>query len=400
MVVKVIPSNSSFAFDLVPSGLGDNLGTVWGLGEQLSLSQHENDGSNSWTADMFTAQFGSNVRINDQGLVGLSVSTSDSTIEFGREESTSIDYSAQNNYLQSYFGWQAPDQNSQLQISTGIGFGEIELNQDDYDPMYLHSTNYLLALKGNSLLYSAPKLDNQVSNNVSIFGDAYFSQLNTSESTGFLDAMQSNASWSQLGLEVANQYDFNPRQSMQLRTSFSGISQSVEEDLNLGLIVQSGFTFSDQLGMSISGTGQLMRYQEQQSFENFGIKGEISFDQGRDRLGVLFSMIPTWNFTESNAENQLHTKQIVNQTISELLHSDENTKLTSELGYGITTASGWVTLTPYTGIELSNDANQNLQVGNRISLGAGASFIIENAFKLSEDNSSENELKVSGQLRW
>ena len=53
--------------------------------------------------------------------------------------------------------------------------------------------------------------------------------------------MQSNASWSQLGLEVANHYDFNPRQSMQLQTSFSGISQSVEDDLNLGLIAAIWF---------------------------------------------------------------------------------------------------------------------------------------------------------------
>ena len=392
--------NSSFSFDLVPSGQGNSLGTIWGLGEQQSLSQHENDGDDLWMADVFTAQFGSDVRINDQGLVGLSVSTSDSTIEFGTEESTSIDYNAQNNYLQSYLGWQAPDQNSQLQISTGIGFGEIELNQDNYDPMYLHSTNYLLALKGNSLLYSSPTPNKQMVNNVSIFGDAYFSQLNTSESTGFLDDIQSNASWSQLGLEFANQFDFNPRQSMQLRTSLSGLSKSEEDELNVGLIAQSGFTFTDQLGMLISGTGQLMMYQEQRFFENFGIKGEISFDQGRDGQGVLFSMTPIWNFTESNAVSQLFTKQIVNQTISELLHSDENTKLTSELGYGFTAASGSVTLTPYTGIELSNDANQNLQVGNRISLGTGASFSIENAFKLSDDNFSENELKVSGQIRW
>ena len=82
------------------------------------------------------------------------------------------------------------------------------------------------------------------------------------------------------------------------------------------------------------------------------------------------------------------------------IKSDENTRLTSEIGYGITAASGWVTLTPYTGIELSHDANQNVQVGNRISLGTSASFSIENAFKLSEDNSNESELKISGQFRW
>ena len=398
--LRSLLGNSSFSFDLVPSDQGNSLGTVWGLGEQQNLSQHANDGTNLWTADLFTAQFGSDVKINDQSLAGLSVSTSDSTIEFGNEESTSIDYNAKNNYIQSYLGWQAPDQNTQFQIATGIGFGEIELIQNEYDPMYLHSTNYMLALKGSSLLFSSPKLDQQMMSNVSIFGDSYFSQLTTSESTGFLDDMTSNASWSQLGLEVTNQYEFNPNQSIQLRTTFSGIYHSETEELNLGLITQTGFTFSDQLGMLISGTGQLKMYQEQQTFENFGIRGEISFDQGRDGQGILFSMIPTWNFNESNAENQSFTKHIVNQNINELFNSENNTKLGSEIGYGITTASGWVTMTPYTGVELSNEENQSIQIGNRISLGTGVSFLVENAFKFSEDDSSENEFKISGQLRW
>ena len=398
--LKSFLGNSSFSYNVTPGGQGTSLGTVWGLGEQQRLSQNQDDGTELWTADLFTAQFGSDVIINDQSLVGLSVSTSDSTIEFGSEESTSIDYSAQNNYLQSYFGWQALDQNTQIQISTGIGFGEIELNQDEYDPLYLQSTNYLFALRGNSLLYTSPKLDKQIESNASIFGNSYFSQLITSESTGFLDDMTSNASWSQLGLEITNQYEFNPNRSIQLRTTFSGISQNIEEELNLGLIAQSGFTFADQVGMLISGTGQLKMYQEQQTFENFGIRGEISFDQGRDGQGILFSMIPTWNFNESKAENQSFTKHIVNQNINELFNSENNTKLSSEIGYGITTTNGWVTMTPYTGVELSNEENQSIQIGNRISLGTGVSFLVENAFKFSEDDTSENEFKISGQLRW
>ena len=398
--LKSFLGNSSFAFDLIPGGQGNSLGTVWGLGEQQSLTKNENDGTNSWTADMFTTQFGTDVRMNDQGIVGLSVAVSDSTVEFGSEETTSIHYDAQNNYFQSYLGWQTPDQNSQIRVSTGVGLAEIELNQDDYDSMYLHSTNYSLALQGNSLLYSIPKLPNRISSDISVLGNSYLSQLNISESTGFLKDMNSNSRWVQLGLEVANQYDFNPHQSIQIQTLFSGLSQSAQEESNLGLITQSGFTFSDQLGISISGMGQLMMYHEQQSFENFGIKGEVSFDQGRDGQGVLFNISPTWNFTESNLANHLLTKPIVDQSIKEFFQKDENTKLNSEIGYGLTTGSGWVTITPYTSIELNDDTEQNYRIGNRFSLGTGATLAIENIFRVTDDNLNENELTVSGRLRW
>ena len=398
--LKSFLGNSSFAFDLIPGGQGNSLGTVWGLGEQQSLTKNENDGTNSWTADMFTAQFGSDVRMNDQGIVGLSVAVSDSTVEFGSEETTSIHYDAHNNYFQSYLGWQTPDKNSQIRVSTGVGLAEIELNQDDYDSMYLHSTNYSLALQGNSLLYSTPKLPNRISSDISLLGNSYLSQLNISESTGFLKDMNSNSRWVQLGLEVANQYDFNPHQSIQIQTLFSGLSQSAQEESKLGLITQSGFTFSDQLGISISGMGQLMMYQEQQSFENLGIKGEISFDQGRDGQGVLFNISPTWNFTESNLANHLLTKPIVDQSMKEFFQKDENTKLNSEIGYGLTTVSGWVTIAPYTSIELNDDTEQNYRIGNRFSLGTGATLAIENIFRVADDNSNENELTVSGRLRW
>ena len=70
---------------MTTSGQGNSLGTVWGLGEQQSLSQ-DNDGTNPWTAEIFTAQFGSDVRINEHGLFGLSVATSDSDIELGSNE--------------------------------------------------------------------------------------------------------------------------------------------------------------------------------------------------------------------------------------------------------------------------------------------------------------------------
>ena len=155
--LKSFLGNSSFSFDLTPGDQGKSIGTVWGLGEQQTLSRNENNKINSWTADMFTAQFGSDVRINDHSLIGLSVAVSDSVVDFGSDETTSIQYELQNNNFQSYLGWQSPDLSTQIRVSTGIGLAEIELNQDDYDSMYLQSINYSLALQGNSLLYSSPQ---------------------------------------------------------------------------------------------------------------------------------------------------------------------------------------------------------------------------------------------------
>ena len=391
--------NSSFSFDLTPSGQEISLGTVWGLGEQKSLSQ-DNDGSKPWTADIFTAQFGSDIRINDHGLFGLSVAVSDSDVEFGSDKSTSIHYGLKNNIIQSYFGWQTPDQDSQIQLSAGVGFGEIELIQNDYNPMHLHSTNYSLAMKGNTLLYSSANLANQMSTHVALTGNSYLSQLNISESTGFLNDLKSASRWTQLGLEMANQFDFNSRQSIQLMTSISGLTNSIDEEFDLGLVTQSGFSFSDQVGISISGTGQLMMYQEQEPFENFGIKGQLSFDQEQDNLGVLFTAIPMWSFVESILDNQFVTRQLVNQDMSELLQRDESTKLNAEIGYGMVPVSGLGTMTPFTSMELRDNADQSYRVGNRFSFSNGATFAIENIISIAENDFSENELNFSGKISW
>ena len=398
--LKSFLGNSSFSFDLTPSGQGKSIGTVWGLGEQQTLSRNKNEKIDSWTADMFTAQFGSDVRINDNSLVGLSVAVSDSAVDFGNDETTSILYELQNNNFQSYLGWQSPDQSTQIRVSTGIGLAEIELNQDDYDPMYLQSTNYSLALQGNSLLYSSPRQSNRISSQVSVIGDSYLSQLHISETTGFLDDVTSYSDWTRLGFELTNQYDFNPRQSIQVKTSFSGLSQRKEDDLNLGLITQSGFKYIDQYGISISGEGQLLMHQEQQLIGNYGIKGEISFDHGRDRQGALFSTIPIWNFVESSAENQLMSKQIVNQNINELFQSDQNRKLTSEFGYGLGILDNTSRLTPFGGFEYSVDAKNKYHVGTRLQLGSDLKFELTGTQESDVEGAHSQEIKLDGVFNW
>ena len=397
--LKSFLGNSSFSFDLTPSEQATSLGTVWGLGNQQSLSQ-DYDGTSPWTADLFTTQFGSDIRINDHSLFGLSVAISDSNVEFGRDDSTSIQYGIQNNNLQSYFGWQAPDQNSQIHVSTGVGFGEIELNQDDYNPMHLHSTNYALAVKGNTLLYSSPNLANQMSTQVEINGDSYLSQLHITETTGFLDDLTAYASWSRLGFEVTNQYDFNSHQSIQVNTSFSGLSQREEDDLNMGLITQSGFTYTDQYGISFSGEGQLLMHHEQQLGENYGIKGEISFDQGRDSKGVLFNMIPIWNFAETSAENQLLSKRIVNQNIIELFQSEQNIKLTSELGYGLGIFDNTSRLTPFGGFGYSVNAENKFHLGTRLQLGPDLKFELQGRQETDNEGTLNQAIKLDGVINW
>ena len=397
--LKSLLGNSSFSFDLTPSEQATSLGTVWGLGNQQSLSQ-DYDGTSPWTADLFTTQFGSDIRINDDSLFGLSVAISDSNVEFGRDDSTSIQYGVQNNNLQSYFGWQAPDQNSQIHVSTGVGFGEIELNQDDYNPMHLQSTNYALAVKGNTLLYSSPNLANQMSTQVEINGDSYLSQLHITETTGFLDDLTAYASWSRLGFEVTNQYDFNSHQSIQVNTSFSGLSQREEDDLNMGLITQSGFTYTDQYGISFSGEGQLLMHHEQQLGENYGIKGEISFDQGRDSKGVLFNMIPIWNFAETSAENQLMSKRIVNQNIIELFQSEQNIKLTSELGYGLGIFDNTSRLTPFGGFGYSVNAENKFHLGTRLQLGPDLKFELQGRQETDNEGTLNQAIKLDGVINW
>ena len=395
-----ILDNSSFAFNLNPDNQGSRLGTVWGLGQQHTFSQNVDNSTDAWNGELLTAQFGSDLQLNNNGIAGLSISVSDSAIEFGNEESTTIHYDLKNNFMQSYLGWQFPSQNTEIRAASGYGVGEIILKQDDYSPLYLNSNTYSIAFGGNILLYSSPMSSNQLTNRISLIGDSFLSQINISDSIKFLHDQQFNFGWTQLGIELSNQYDFVQGKSLQIQSTISGRSDLEDNESKVGFISQSGITYSDQLGVSVSGTGQLLWYQDQHVFDNLGVRGTLNFDSDNDNLGMLVSLVSSWNFEQQDYFSRLIENQPTVQHIDELVHNDSNSSLYSEIGYGIEFAKGWSTITPYSNIELRNSGNQAFHLGGKFKIGHNILLKIENSYNFQPNKHTEDKVKLSGRIQW
>ena len=398
--LQSILGNSSFTFNLNPDNQGNKLGTIWGLGKQQTFSQNEKNSTNSWNADLFTAQFGSDLQLRDNGIAGLSISVSDSSIDFGNEETSAIQYDIQNNYIQSYFGWQFPNQNSTVRAAVGYGIGEIILEQASYNPLYLNSNTYSVAVSGDILLYSSPMLSGRLTNSVSIIGDSFFAQTHISEIKNFLNDQHYDTSWTRLGIEATNQFDLRQGKSFQIKSSLNGRSNIEDKESQLGLVSQSGITYSDHLGLSVTGIGQYLWNHDQQTVDNIGVRGTFNYDSNQDNLGTLISLAPSWNFNHQTSFNGLVEPQLTKHNVYELVQNDTETSLHSEVGYGIEIVKDWSTFTPYSGLELYNSGNQSYRFGSKLKVGNNSSLVIENSYNVRENENNENIVKLNSKIQW
>ena len=392
--------NSSFNLNLEPDSYGNSLGTIWGISQQQELSRTENNIENSWEGDLITAQFGTDLQLRKNGVAGISISISDSEIEYRNEQSDAIQYNFQKNYMQSYLGWQFPNQNAELHLATGYGFGEITLNQNDYYPLHLISNMQSLAASGNVLLYSSPKSSNRLSNSVSLVGDSYLAQIDITDTDNFLNDQQFGFGWSQIGIEITNLLNLKPNKSLQLNTSFNSRSQFEDQETSMGLITQSDITYTDQSSLSVSGTGQFLFNNDQHFVNSVSIQGNFNFDSNRDNLGTLIRVTPAWNFNKQDSFGQLLDDKMSGLNISTLIQHDAKTSLYSEVGYGISLPDDSSTLTPYSSFELERTGIQRYRMGSKFKFGHGISLKIENSYKLQENKNDENKVKLSGQVQW
>ena len=392
--------DSSFTLNLNSDYQSGGLGTIWGLGQQHTFNQSVNNATISWNGDLFNAQFGSDIQLNDNGIAGLSISVSDSTIELDNESSSEIQYDFKNNYLQSYLGWQFPDQNAEIRTATGYGVGDVELKQDDYSPLFLNTTTYSFATSGYILLFSSTKSWGQNTNSISLVGDSYISKIYVSDSAKFLNDQQFNIGWTQMGIEVSNNFDIKQGSSLQIQTTIYGRSDLEGRESHLGLVSQSDITYSDPLGVSISGTAQNLWHQDQHLFEKFGIQGTLNYDSNDDKLGILVSLIPTWNFNQQNSFSKLQVDQQIGKHISKLDQNESDTNLFTEIGYGIEFAKHQSRFTPYSGVVLNHSGIHTYRLGSKFNVGHNFSLAVENSYNLLVNKTNENKVKLSGRLQW
>ena len=146
--LRSVLGDSSFILSLSPEQSGYNVGSVWGLGDQVDIIEISADESHSLDGDVFVGHLGVDARLSQDSFLGLQVSMSEAELtyqNFGRED---LDYDINSNILSSYYGWSSSEQGLEVRVIGGYGYGDFIINQSEYSPLLLNSNLFSTSLSG------------------------------------------------------------------------------------------------------------------------------------------------------------------------------------------------------------------------------------------------------------
>ena len=391
--------NSSFSIELAPEEVGYGSLSIWGVGEQHDLFNGETHSSESWSNEMFIGQVGTDVRIGNRGIAGLSVLASNSDAKYKLTESDTIAYKSKTNSYNSYIGWNSDEHDLQFHAATRLGSGEIELVQDHYVPLSFKSDLYALTLSGEKVLYSTTGILNNFATEISIQGNSHWSKINLVNTDGFLHDQSYDSHETNLGVNLDNQFRSKTGTIFQFNASLGGHTFSKINHSNSDLISEVEIALTNQFGLNITNFGQFVMDRESFTPEYFSLRNRVSYDQGHDKLGTLMEVSQSYGQMQGGNSRSLWSSDILESFSETGLYMD-GVHVDTELGYGLSILGDTSRLTPFGGIDYSNDADNKYHVGTRLQLGSDLKFELTGTQETDTEGSLNQKIKLDGALNW
>ena len=151
--IRSVLGESSFVLGLSSPQFGYNIGSVWGLGDQVDIFEENADESLRIDGDLFVGHFGADAKLSQESLAGLQISISESELTYQEMNQDDINYSINTNLVSSYYGWSSAEYGLELHAIGGYGYGDFIINQNDYTPLLLNS-NYITTSLVRSCQYN------------------------------------------------------------------------------------------------------------------------------------------------------------------------------------------------------------------------------------------------------
>ena len=387
--------DSSFALTLLS---GDDFiapTSIWGVGDYRNLSSSSS--SQSWSGDIFTGQFGIDTLIGQEILAGLSASISENDIEFDSENAENLEFALNSTTLTPYLGWTSPNQNAELRAIASYGIGEFFIDQANYDLENLASRSYSLAFSGRKELYSSNSILNGTTK-LNVVGDSWFARNYIDGKDEVSADLQTNAHYLRIRTEGTHQFSFARGTTLSPLISV-GIRDDRKDQLtNFGMELNSGFDFTDPIGLTLSGTGSLL-FAGENSIQKMSITGSLGYDYGNDALGLTFGISPTWGKTQISVQNTLWSSSIL-ASDQEVGQYSDGTQVSSEIGYGFTLGEELRKLNLYSGYEFDAQANDKLSLGTSLTIGPNLSLDLERKSTINTPRSEVTKYQFNALLSW
>ena len=395
--MKSFLGDSSFAVSLISEDEFAIPTTLWGLGDYQDFSSPRSNQTFDWSGDLFTGHIGIDALIREGLLAGISASVSESEVEFGNSATNEILFNVRTTSLNPYFGWTSPNRNSELHATIGLGQGEIDIKQETYANAILDSESYSIGLTGNQVLFTSNSTVNGTTS-LSIKGDSWFAHQSIAGSDGILADIHTNAHHLRIRSEGTHQFDFSTGSTLRPLVSI-GIRNDVKDHQSvLGIEFTSGADYHNPIGLTVSGTGSMLVGQANQA-QKVTISSSLNYDHSGDERGIIVEVTPSWGYVDTNIQNTLWRNNNLDSNFENNQYTN-GTSLSGELGYGLDILDNKSVLTPFSGIEISdNNANQYL-IGTRLGLGSNTNFELTGIQEQSITGSNSTKVRLEGRLNW
>ena len=395
--MKSFLGDSSFAVSLISEDEFAIPTTLWGLGDYQDFSSPRSNQTFDWSGDLFSGHIGIDALIGEGLLTGISASVSESEVEFDNSATNEILFNVRTTSLNPYFGWTSPNRNSELHATIGLGQGEIDIKQETYANAILDSESYSFGLTGNQVLFTSNSIVNGTTS-LSIKGDSWFAHQSIAGSDGIFADIHTNAHHLRIRSEGTHQFDFSTGSTLRPLVSI-GIRNDVKDHQSvLGIEFTSGADYHNPIGLTVSGTGSMLVGQANQA-QKVTISSSLNYDHSGDERGIIVEVTPSWGYVDTNIQNTLWRNNNLDSNFENNQYTN-GTSLSGEFGYGLDILDSNSVLTPFSGIEFSNDnANQYL-IGTRLGLGPNTNFELTGIQEQSNTGPNSTKVRFEGRLNW
>ena len=250
----------------------------------------------------------------------------------------------------------------------GYGWGELDLEMDNDEPLETDTTLVMGAFGGRGILLAAPESGGfQLATRT----DAMLTRT-TSEAVmsanGNLAGAEADAHRLRLVLEGSRGFTWAEGRSLTPTMEVGLRHDWGDAETGFGLELGGRVQYADPaLGLTIDATVRGLLAHEDSDYKEWGASGTVRVAPGAMGQGLSLTLAPAWGATASGVDG-LWSRQ----TTAGLAPNTRRAlagRLNAEIGYGVAAPFDTGLLTPYAGTVLSDGADRTYRVGGRLQLG-------------------------------
>ena len=166
-----------------------------------------------------------------------------------------------------------------------------------------------------------------------------------------------------------------------------------DAETGTGLEAGAGLRYSGN-GLTIEGNVHTLIAHEENGYEEWGASGSVRIDPGTSGRGLSFSLTPSWGAASSGTERLWSVRDT--SGLAQGSEFDAESRLETELGYGLGLRDGRGVVTPFAGMTLGD--GRTIRTGARWQVSPDAAFGLE-AHRETGDE-AETGLRLEARLRF